>query len=156
MDRNYPGPCPECCDICFALLGDRPTLTLVLSGITFCGCLSSGLHFSELATGTINGSFILTKVPGLSEWTLDLPGHIIFTEYGISSCGGTPTSTTPLDYQLTIMCNSGILRIIAKAGSIFNGTTTSLITPVINTNTSPGICNSFGASAGYGGTATIS
>ena len=157
------GPCGKCCDKCLPLL-DITEITLAISGISFCGCISSG-------TGTIkstNQSVSIsggTLTGGSGGFSLTVTNAITHTRYTDTTCTtpfvGPPGENNPtlhdLVYQVT--CAGGIVTIYVSAPAFginyFAGTGTledALTTGISNTN--PASCTITHRASG--GTATIS
>lgn len=112
MDRNYSGPCPECCEPC-APFRNRATITLVLSGISFCVCTP---YFGDWSTysGTINGTFTLTAT-GPYSWALTVPSGMTYFDYTDAACTIPATGpfepTGPLDVQMEVSCSGGTFTV---------------------------------------------
>lgn len=124
VDRNYPGPCPNCCAPFNCSAGaDATNLNLTINW-DFCACDPTAFYGAGtfiFFTGTSGGSFNL-RGPAGGPWVITIPGALTATQWIIAPdpdtgdlvCTLGPDSPTTVDLVLQISCSVFGFTIIAS------------------------------------------
>jgi hypothetical protein len=163
---EYAGNCADCCDECRPLK-DVDTVSLVISGISFCGCwnftpynpLSTIKSFSQ--TVSVTGG-TLTGVLGSGNFTLTVPNAVEHRRYTDLDCVTPYPIENPSYHDLVyqVICAGGTVSIYAQAPSfglsyfVGSGTLEAARTTGLSNSNSTS-CSSISVRSS-GGTATIS
>lgn len=171
-------PCLFCCNKCYTLWKQKTSIVITFSGIVWVGCrLQPLIQFppssgtTENVSGTINGAFILPRIPvdisGDFEWKLisnTLKNTIYAPTDSINPfpCSIISTIQTDQPYTIRIRCNSNGsytltadgITILGEGASIFKATVPNIYTPVVFNMNTDNTGNS--GNQAYGGVATLS
>lgn len=165
MDRNYPGPCGECCPTCSDIFPTLPdSITADISGIAQCGsgcyAIGPGNSFIYDISG-FNGSYTLTRVDS-GLFTYSIPDAGTISNYLGSDCNTLIDSTTASLYFNLFCGPNGMAFGVDSSNSSsygiwFGGYTSSFMTNPFTIN-NQNDCSSSPDYPGYGshGSVTIS
>jgi len=161
------GQCADCCDECRPLK-DVDTVSLVISGISFCGCwnftpfnpLSTIQSFSQ--TVSVTGG-TLTGVLGSGMFTLTVPNAVEHRRYTDLDCVTPYPIENPSYHDLVyqVICAAGTVSIYAHAPAfglnyfVGSGALEAARTAGLSNSNSTS-CSSSISVRSSGGTATIS
>lgn len=148
---NAAGCCGPWCDP----NSGTGSVTLTLSGVTFCACVSDGAGGGVTISGVINGTYVLPNI-GFGTYFLDLGPVLVQTEYSSDPSCSTTGNPNPLDLQFSAVCafpSGTSMTLFANDGggaSFFSGTLSSPTGTATNTQ-----ATCAGGTPAAGGAATI-